>query len=215
MAKNYYAILGISQHATDQQIRERFRAMAREKHPDRYQGEEKAQAETDFQDLTEALNVLTNPERRRLHDQEIARPESQDQQGVDAEQLAKVYLQRGVKSYREKNYLQAADNFDRATKAEPGNALGWYNLALACSHQQRWTSRALEAIARACELAPMNVNYLKTAGRLHRQSGRATQALQYYEQALTWGGDDDTVRQQVEELRQGKKAKGGLFGRGS
>ncbi|MEM7048989.1 MAG: DnaJ domain-containing protein [Acidobacteriota bacterium] len=214
MAKNYYDILGLGQNATDAQIRERFKAMARERHPDRFQGAEKADAEVAFQDLTEAFNVLLNAERRRQHDLELANPEA-DQQGVDSAQLARVYLQRGVKSYREKNYLQAADNFDRATKAEPENALGWYNLALACSHQQRWMSRSLTAIAKACELAPMNVTYLKTAGRLHARGGRLTQAEKYYEQALTWGGEDETIRRQLDEVRSSKRPRSGLFGRGS
>lgn len=213
MAKNYYSVLGVQRNATEKQIRERFKQLARQRHPDRFRDDEKAQAELDFQDLTEALNILTSPERRRQHDLELARPEPQ-QQGVDARQLARVYLQRGTKAYREKNYLEAADNFDRATRAEADNAVAWHNLALACGHQQRWLSRAMAAAARAAELEPMNAVYLRTAGRLFARGGMSARAEQYYQEALKWGGSDEVIERELEELRQGtRKPRPGLFGR--
>ncbi|MGE5233233.1 MAG: J domain-containing protein [Acidobacteriota bacterium] len=214
MAKNYYAILDLSPSSTTEAIRTRFRELARTRHPDRFRGEEKVAAEIEFQELTEAFNVLCDPERRRLHDLELARPETTQARASDAEQVGRLYLQRGIKAYREKNYLEAADNFDRATKADPENAQAWHHLALACSHQQRWLARGLEAIVHACELEKMNDTYLKLAGKLHAQAGLAERAEHYYNEALTWGGEDAAVRQAIEELR--KPSKRGwtrLFGK--
>jgi curved DNA-binding protein CbpA len=204
---NYYNILGLPRNATDQQIRDRFRQLARQRHPDRFQGEEKEKAEVEFQAITEALNALTSPDRRRQHDLELARPEAQ-RQGVDKEQLTRVYLQRGVRAFRDKNYLEAADNFDRATKADPANAQTWYNLALACEHQVRWRSRAMAAIAQACELEPMKPQYLRAAGRIFGQAGVTSKAISYYEQALNWGGDDSEIEHEIKRLRSGKRARG-------
>src|SRR6202035_951938 len=108
MAKDFYAILGVPRTASEDQLRQRFRELARERHPDRFRGEEKARAEKDFQDITQAFNVLSDPERRRSHDRELARP----QEISDPRQLVRVYLQRGIRAYKEKNYFEAADNFD-------------------------------------------------------------------------------------------------------
>ena len=214
MTTDYYKTLGVSKNATDQQIRDRFRQLARQRHPDRFQGREKEEAEVDFQAITAAFNVLTNPERRRDHDLELAKPETQ-RQGVDTEQLGRVYLQRGAKAFREKNYLEAADNFDRATKADPENGQAWYNLALACSHQVRWRSRALAAITRACELEPMKPQYLKTAGRIFSDAGMTSRALGFYEQALAWSGEDESLQAEISRLkRDTKKPRSGLFGKG-
>jgi curved DNA-binding protein CbpA len=213
MAKSYYDVLGLAQNSTAEQIRARFVDLARQRHPDRFQGEEKERAEKEFQDITEAFNVLANPERRRQHDLELARPLAQ-RQAADPGQLARVYLQRGSKAYRDKNYFEAAENFDRATKAQPENAKTWHHLALACSHQRRWLSRAVAAVARACELEPMNPDYLKLAGRIFESAEMFLRAEQYYNEALKWGGEDLAVEQRLDELRKKiKKSKGGFFGK--
>lgn len=209
--KNYYDLLALPQNATDEQIRSRFRELVRQRHPDRFQGEEKERAEREFQDITAAFNVLSNPELRRRHDLELARPQVQ-KQGADPAQLARVYLQRGVKAYKEGNYLQAAESFDRAAQSQPDNAKAWHHLALACSRQRRWLSRATNAVAKACELEPMNAGYLKLAGRIFESAGMTLRAEQYYNESLKWGGEDPEVEHRLAELRKGgKKGKAGFF----
>jgi curved DNA-binding protein CbpA len=212
MATNYYSVLGISQNATTEQVRSRFLDLARTLHPDRYQGEEKEKAEARFQEITEAFNILSNPVRRRDHDQELARPQGDDQEGPDQGQLARLYMQRGVKSYREKNFSAAADNFHRAAQAEPTNAKTWYHLALACSQENRWIQQALAAVQRACDLEPMNFRYAKFAGRLFEENGQVVEAEKYYSQALKWGGDDPDIQQALQQLsNKGRKGLSGIF----
>ena len=58
MSVNYYSKLGVSQNATTDQVRSRFLELAKKLHPDRFQGEEKEEAERNFQEITEAFNVL-------------------------------------------------------------------------------------------------------------------------------------------------------------
>ena len=59
MAKNYYLILGIAEDASREDIRAAFRRRALELHPDR-SGMERGP----FQEVQEAYNVLSDPERR-------------------------------------------------------------------------------------------------------------------------------------------------------
>src|SRR5262249_41225634 len=171
---------------------QRFRELARQCHPDRFQGEAKARAEEQFQEITQAFNVLVDPARRRNHDLELARPEP-GATGADPRQLAKVYLQRGIKAYKEKNNFEAADSFARATQADPGNAQAWHHLALACSQQASWLPRAVEAIERACELVPMNAGYRKLAGKIAVLAGQPEAAERHYRAALEWGEDDPAI----------------------
>ncbi|MBW8875365.1 MAG: DnaJ domain-containing protein [Acidobacteria bacterium] len=217
MARDFYAVLALPRNASEDQIRQRFRELARARHPDRFKGQEKVRAEKEFQDITEAFNALVDPERRRRHDVDLVRPEEQG--GSDPRQLFRVYLQRGVKAYKEKNYLEAASNFDLATQADARNAQAWHHLAQACSQNKSWLPRAVAAIERACALEPMNGSYLKQAGRIFALAGQADEAVQYYRKALQWGDDDPVVRQALEELTRAAAAaapagRRGLFGRG-
>lgn len=213
MATNYYTILGVAQNATTDQVRARFLELAKQLHPDRFPGESKAKAEEDFQRITEAFNVLSNPMRRREHDQDLATPVA-EQSGPDPDQLLKVYMQRGVKAYREKNFPAAADNFHRAAKTDPNSAKAWYHLGLACGQESRWRQQALAAFERACDLEPMNFRYTKAAGELFEKAGKVEEAARYYSLAVKWGGGDDDIREALERLRKtNKKGLSGFFGK--
>jgi curved DNA-binding protein CbpA len=213
MGRDFYAILGVSRNATSEQIRQRFLQLTREKHPDRVYGEGKRLAESEFQAITQAFNVLSSPARRRDHDLELMRPPPTT--GRDPAQEARVYLQRGAKAFKAKSYTEAAENFDRATQVDPGNSLAWHHLARACREQSRWLPRAAAAIVRACELEPMRAEYHKLAGEILAQAGQKEKAARHYRQALQWGGIDSEVEAALEELG-GKKRKslfGGFFGK--
>jgi DnaJ-class molecular chaperone len=207
MPKDFYSVLGLPRNATEEQIRQRFREMARLRHPDRFQGAEKEKAEIEFQEVTQAFNMLSDPERRRQHDVELVRPGSDS----DPRQVARAYLQRGIKAYKEKSFLEAADNFDRATKADPTSAQTWHHLATACAQQPNWLPRAVTSIERACELEPMNPAYHKQAGKICQAAGQIDRALLHYRLAIQWGGDDPAVRRALEELEK-PQVKRGLFG---
>lgn len=177
--------------------------LARSRHPDLFAGEDKAKAESDFQAITEAFNVLTDSERRRLHDQELANP-SPSRSAGDPRQMARVFMQRGGKAYREGDYREAAGEFDRATRADPESATAWYNLALASARIDSQRSQSLSAIARACELDRMNGSYLKLAGRLFAEGGMPLRAERYYRSALRWLRDDDEVTEALARLKKNR-----------
>jgi curved DNA-binding protein CbpA len=211
MGRDFYAVLAVSRNATPEQIRQRFRELARQRHPDRFTAGDKEAAEHEFQEITEAFNVLTDPERRRRHDMDLQKPEL-GATAADPRQLVRIYLQRGVKAYRDRNYLEAAANFDRATQADPGNAQAWHHLAQACSHHPNWLARAVAAIERACELEPMNPSYHRQAGRIFALAQQTERAVEHYRKAIEWGGDDPDVREALEQLEKPAR-RGGLFGR--
>lgn len=209
MAKDFYAILGVPRNANGEQIRQRFHQLARERHPDRFQGERKQAAELGFQEITEAFNILADAERRRQHDLDLTK--KQDAGANDPRQVSRIYLQRGVRSYKERNFVEAAESFDRATATDPTNAQAWHHLAMTCSQNQVWLPRAVAAIEKACELEPMNAAYLKQAGRILALAGRTEKATEYYRKAIEWGETDPDVYRALDELTRGSKR--GLFGK--
>ncbi|MEP7013525.1 MAG: DnaJ domain-containing protein [Acidobacteriota bacterium] len=210
MANDFYSVLALPRNATEEQVRARFRELARERHPDRFQGAEKDRAELDFQAITQAFNVLSDSAQRRDHDHQLARP-VEPAKVVDARNLGRVYLQRGIKAYRERNFAAAVENFDAAVQEDRGNAQAWHHLSLACSQDAGQMPRALIAIERACQLTPMNPGYLKLAGRLAAETGDIQKAERFYREAINWGGDDPQVAAALDALAPVRRR--GFFGR--
>src|SRR4051794_37519105 len=206
MKVNYYEVLGVDRSASEPEIRDRFRKLAREQHPDRYKGSDKASAENKFQTLTEAVNVLTNPVRRKQHDAEIAGPGGRAG-GADLAQVGKVYLSKGIKAYREGDFRTAYDNFDMAAKHNTADAKAFHHLALAATRIPSHARQAVQAIETAVQREPMNAAYLKDAGMICKRAGLLAKAERYLDEALKWDADNIEIRTALAELRQRGDAK--------
>lgn len=68
MAKrDYYDVLGIPKSADEKEIKRAYRKLAKKYHPDTNPGDQ--YAEQQFKEITEAYNILSDNEKRKLYDQ--------------------------------------------------------------------------------------------------------------------------------------------------
>ena len=65
--KDYYTTLGVSKTATDKEIKQAFRKLARKYHPDVNPGDKGAEAR--FKEVNEANEVLSDPQKRKKYDE--------------------------------------------------------------------------------------------------------------------------------------------------
>jgi DnaJ-class molecular chaperone len=65
--RDYYATLGVQKTATEKEIKQAYRKLARKFHPDVNPGDKKA--ESRFKEINEAYEVLGDPEKRKKYDE--------------------------------------------------------------------------------------------------------------------------------------------------
>lgn len=86
--KDYYQILGVSRNASEKEIKQAYRRLARKHHPDLNPGDKSAEAR--FKEINAAYEILSNAEKRKKYDQ-------YGDQWEYAEQFAKARGQEGVR----------------------------------------------------------------------------------------------------------------------
>src|SRR5262249_35752506 len=203
---DYYVLLGVARDASEAEIRERFRAIAREAHPDRAPAAKKAEAEMKFQELTEAVNVLTSPDRRKAYDfDRSAKSGSGGESGGD--EVTTNYVNLGIVAYKERKYVEAAGNFQLAAGRSPKDIKAQHYLGLASARAGDYRT-AVKAIEAALSIEPHNGAMLRDAGAIFRQAGLLVKAEKAYQEALRWDPPAGGGREGPEESRGPSRGKG-------
>ena len=65
MGQDYYELLGVDKNAGPDQIKKQYKKMAMKYHPDRNK-ENKEEASTKFKEISNAYNVLTDPQKKQI-----------------------------------------------------------------------------------------------------------------------------------------------------
>ncbi len=198
MHQDFYAVLGLPTTANESEIRERFRRMTKEHHPDRVPVAERSGALERFQKITQAANTLLDAERRLAYDRQRMIGEGASGGGDEA---VRVLIQRGVAAFREGDLRTALDSLERATQSTPQDARAWHLLAQVAGKIPPKRTVGLRAAQKSVELEPHNPKYLLTSARLHLAAERHAAAQNLLKQAEQWGADAAQVAQLQGELK--------------
>ncbi|MBQ7288494.1 MAG: J domain-containing protein [Clostridia bacterium] len=154
--KNPYEVLGIDKKATDEQVKEAYRALAKKYHPDHYVDNELADlAAEKMKEINEAYDTIINS--RRKHGKQGSYP--------------------GNGEFADIRSMIAAGRLDDAQELLDGvpvemRSAEWYFLNGTVSYRRGWYDAAYTSFATACRMDSSNPEYRAAFARIqHQRSG--------------------------------------------
>ena len=69
MGVDYYNVLNVNPSATEDDLKKSYRRLAMKWHPDKNPTSIKQEAEAKFKQISEAYDVLSDPNKRQIYDQ--------------------------------------------------------------------------------------------------------------------------------------------------
>ena len=117
--RTFYEILGVEPLASADQVRVAFRRLARDRHPDRFQGSARVAAELEFQAITEAYNVLSDPAARGRYDQSLTAAAKQARTLTDPREIARALLAKAAGLANAGQPAEAREYFVQAVAHDP------------------------------------------------------------------------------------------------
>lgn len=170
---HYYKLLKLSPQATAEEIKEAYRRLARQLHPDLNPGNKLA--EEKFKAVSEAYAVLSEVVEPQ-HDPTVA--ESRPKRSS-----TKDICDRGVQKAHQGNFVAAIRDYNQALQIDPNNAEAYNQRGLA-RYKLKAYKEAFADYAQALQLNPQLAEVYYNRGTARRKLGYAQGAIQDFDQAI-------------------------------
>ena len=207
--RTYYEILGVDPQANADDVRAAFRRLARERHPDRYRPADRAAAEREFQAITEAYNVLSDPEQRARYDQGLSSTSRPNL--ANPREVARALVAKAVGLTKLGEHRQAGEMLGQAVAHDPQNARARHLYGLFLAQHAGRLDEGLRQLDQAAKLDPVNVRLLLDASRLFALARMFARAMRFAQAAAELSPGDPAVelwlRQLHETAARGEGAK--------
>lgn len=196
--RSYYEILGVEPFASQDQIKSAFRRLAREGHPDRFKGAVRAQAETDFQAVTEAYNVLHDPTQRARYDQTLSSKTSQ--QLSNPRDIARALLAKAMGLVKTGQAAEANEYFAQAIAHDSESAKAHHLYGVFLSRQVGGLEEGLRHLDQAVRLEPNDVKILLDASKAFARARMFARATRFAQQAAQLAPGDPAIEGWLAQL---------------
>lgn len=162
--KDPYSVLGVSQSASDDEVKKAYRELARKYHPDNYQNNPLADlAEEKMKEINEAYDMITK-QRSGSH-------QNSGSTGYGTTQ-SRSYSSQDP-SYARIRSLINAGNLNAAEQLlyqMPSKNAEWYFLSGSIAYRKGWLDEAMQNYTLAVQMDPNNMEYRQALAMMQQRS---------------------------------------------
>lgn len=171
-----YSVLGVSQNASDEEVKKAYRELARKYHPDNYQNNPLSDlAEDKMKQVNEAYDTITKLRGGGSSAaQGGARTSGSYQQQHGGGGRGDPALAR-VRSFISMGDVASAE---RLLYEAPNKTAEWYFLSGSIAYRKGWLDEAAQNYTLACQMDPTNMEY-RQAMAMMQQGGQAYRPYGY------------------------------------
>jgi len=195
--RSFYEVLEVDPIASQDQIRSAFRRLARERHPDRFKGPAREKAEKDFQAITEAYNVLSDPTQRARYDQTLSGKTAQLSNPRD---LARALLGKAAGLVKTGQAAEANEYFAQAIAHDPESSKAHHLYGVFLSRQVGGLEEGLRHLDQAVRLEPNDVKILLDASKAFARARMFARATRFAQQAAQLAPGDPAIEAWLQQL---------------
>ena len=159
-----YSVLGVSQNASDDEVKKAYRELARKYHPDNYQNNPLADlAEEKMKEINEAYDTITKQRSGGYSGSSPGGYGGYQQRSYSSGDPAYAHI---------RNLINMGDlNQAEQLLYEVGQKNGeWYFLSGSIAYRKGWLDEAMQNYARAVQLEPNNMEYRQALNLMQRGS---------------------------------------------
>ncbi|HYV25289.1 MAG TPA: DnaJ domain-containing protein [Pyrinomonadaceae bacterium] len=215
-ATNHYEVLGVAPDATDDEIKQEYRSLALQFHPDRFHQsapELRTKIEAAFANILQAYETLSDEKQRHHYDKRSLKPgakakprEAKDprKDNTAQQERAEASFQRGINALTRQQYDEAIRCLAEAALLEPREARYRANYGHALMSRPNMRRNAEFELQAAVRLEPNNTPYRLMLAELYKELGLIRRAEGEAERALTLDPKNQAARTLLSSLK-GKK----------
>ncbi|MEE8313354.1 MAG: response regulator [Myxococcota bacterium] len=226
--QNHFEVLGLDPKASEADARNAFVGLAKRYHPDKVgtsSPEMQVLAAEVFSRISQAHEVLSNPERRRNYLKELKKGSSAraDKDKVTRIVSAEQQFRKAEELVKRRQYPEAIEALRWALKLDPDEGefhalLGWASF-LAAPKDLTVKKEAIEHMQKATALAPNSPSGYYYTGKLYKACEDPDLAEKMFRKVLELRPEHTEANQELRlfQMRRSKGDRGGksLFGRGT
>lgn len=212
ISRDYYSILGVDRLCSENDIKQAYRKLAMQHHPDRNPGQSKdGLTNNAFQEINEAYHTLINKDKRAAYNKLLAEKASGSQANTVQDNQADMAYRHGVEAYKANQFKRAVEYFRAAAKLNPKKAIYFDRLGIAIIKAGGPLEEAKMQCDKAIQMEMYNAEHYLSLGIIYQLAGMTDKAKQQFREALKWDPNNSQAKQRLALVE--KEGQKGLFGK--